>query len=162
MDCKSCSIQPVRTARAFAAFVCVESACSLLSGLLVQQKVLKNTFSSQHPRGGKLLRGCSGALSEISEKLFFRIPDKRKGEIDHLNYSQASDLSSFKGFFCHCCLFPTMQTSKLLPRLFRIAKAIWQIIFSKWHGCKVAVCMGFNSTLITPSWAELSRDEIRK
>lgn len=33
---------------AYAVFVCVESAHSLLSGLLVQQKVLKNTFSPQH------------------------------------------------------------------------------------------------------------------
>ncbi len=34
-----------------------------------------------------------------SVKLFFCITDKRKEEIDHLNYSQASDLSSFKRGF---------------------------------------------------------------
>lgn len=89
---------PARIARSFALFVCVESAHSLLSALLVQKKVLKNTlFLSALLRGKTIAALLMGPFSEIGEKLFFCIADKRKGEIDHLNYSLASDLSSFKG-----------------------------------------------------------------
>lgn len=56
--------------------------------------------------------------------------DKRKEEIDHQNYSQAADLSSFKvGRVAVAAYFPLCKHWYFSPRHFRIAEAIWQIIF---------------------------------
>lgn len=64
-----------------------------------------------------------GALSEICAKLFLCTADKRKGEIDYLNYSQASDLSSFKrGFSVIAAYFTLRKHRNFSPGSLKLPK----------------------------------------
>lgn len=80
--------------------------CSLFPPL-VQQRVVKkipfplSTFEKEN--------GAHGTLSEISAKLFFCTADKRKGEIDYLNNSLTSDLSSFERVFSVIAAYFTLR-----------------------------------------------------
>lgn len=75
----------------------VRRVCTLCSLLCKRsRKFWKIPFILSSSEEKNYCMATHEVLSGIGEKLFFCITDKRKEEIDHLNYSQAADLSSFK------------------------------------------------------------------